>query len=1344
MTASQTQCPVIGGIQNVTTGGVIQIESEQIYFLSASSTAFLNLTRGYNGTVATAHPVGSEVTIVERNIGVLAVPVQTTAVRDAIVPQEGMVVYNDDTDVLNVRTNVAWVELIADGIPASEKGAPNGVATLDGFGKVPVAQLPNAIMEFKGTWDASTNTPTLADGTGDNGDVYLVTVAGTQDLGSGPIIFDVNNFVIYNGTIWEKSGGTSLAFPLLAPDGSAAAPNYSWLTNPASGLFFNGEGRTALSDNGVEFMDFGANYVRIRTSTSLALQRDGGENDPSVGMGSTGTVGLSTSQTGDFVDTFHVMTSALNNGFMTTRFTVGPEELNSFTRININNNKLINLSDPTDPQDAATKFYVDNSTGLAATKALDNLASVAINTALLPNADGTLGFGSDSLRWARLHVLDGIGIKWASGSEFYHNPSDGYAPVYAFSQDSTLNPILTSGFGNGTFSIASDPEFGTVLIDLDRPSSKAIVRSQSLSATSAEFNFSTDPGVTRLQVWNTENGSLQDVLTKNSHIYAADGSLALPSFSFVTEDGLGAYRSGPGIYSIVSGGSEVAAFKPSGVQITADAFPATDGGSNLGTPSQRWGNVVLKDAVYFGVGDFQTKLGWALNTFTFTNTGTDLMTINPTVTNVRTPLKVNNAFILPLIAGTSGQVVTSDGAGNSSWATPTVGANQALSNLTSPPSINQHLLADSNGTRDIGQATPNRWRNGYINQLFPQGINFGTPGSAGSPIFTQNGQSTGLYFTGFGNSPLNYTKAGSNRGELATAGVNNNFTVAQAIGAVTYPAVDGSAGQVLETNGAGILSFVTPAAGVTYPLLAPDGSDAAPSYSFSSNSGHGLFAQSGTGWPAIANNGDITVRFGPSYMQSYKALAVTYNGAQNDGEIALGSDSGVMFWSSVSDSTFRDQFHLGTMMPSDTFVRERFRVRYDSTTVLKELRLWDVVEDPYVSFKCPSGLAGNVTWTLPSADGTSGQVLSTDGAGTLSWVTAGGMSFPILAPNGTSGAPSYSFSGDSTMGMWRTGGGKLSFMSNGTEVISFSDLQLNMELNQSSIVLDDTTGGSEFMRLVTGDYIELYAGQATSSIRALINATEVGRFVAEGLKLPDDHGYYFMSDYGFGPAGLRWDSTAGAMQITAGSQYININGSGGSGMRLINDNFSLEGISNIFIGDTSGNLGLSFDLSGASAFGVDLYSELSEIIFDDANTTINIKPNFATVAQFNVNGLRLNDTKKLFLDTAGTTSLSYDGTNQAFVLTDPAGVLLGSSTNNLVLTSDAAFAGSFASITLNGGAERIELELSTGIAGKFDSNATAGETRFMLWDVDTNTLQRVSVGAADSGGTGFKVLRIPN
>ena len=41
----------------------------------------------------------------------------------------------------------------------------------------------------------------------------------------------------------------------------------------------------------------------------------------------------------------------------------------------------------------------------------------------------------------------------------------------------------------------------------------------------------------------------------------------------------------------------------------------------------------------------------------------------------------------------------------------------------------------------------------------------------------------------------------------------------------------------------------------------------------------------------------------------------------------------------------------------------------------------------YVAFQAPASVATSLTWTLPGADGSNGQVLSTNGTGTLSWAT---------------------------------------------------------------------------------------------------------------------------------------------------------------------------------------------------------------------------------------------------------------------------------------------------------------------------------------------------------------------
>jgi len=57
---------------------------------------------------------------------------------------------------------------------------------------------------YQGTWDATGNTPTLSDGTGAQGNYHVASTAGTIDLGSGNITFSIGDWVIHNGSVWEK------------------------------------------------------------------------------------------------------------------------------------------------------------------------------------------------------------------------------------------------------------------------------------------------------------------------------------------------------------------------------------------------------------------------------------------------------------------------------------------------------------------------------------------------------------------------------------------------------------------------------------------------------------------------------------------------------------------------------------------------------------------------------------------------------------------------------------------------------------------------------------------------------------------------------------------------------------------------------------------------------------------------------------------------------------------------------------------------------------------------------------------------------------------------------------
>ena len=105
-------------------------------------------------------------------------------------------------------------------ITFSDKGAANGVASLDSAGKIPIAQLPSGVFEYKGTWNPSTNTPTLSDGTGVAGYIYQCSAGGTVNTGSGYLVFRNNDWAIHNGTKWEVSPGNDGVYQIAGLTGA--------------------------------------------------------------------------------------------------------------------------------------------------------------------------------------------------------------------------------------------------------------------------------------------------------------------------------------------------------------------------------------------------------------------------------------------------------------------------------------------------------------------------------------------------------------------------------------------------------------------------------------------------------------------------------------------------------------------------------------------------------------------------------------------------------------------------------------------------------------------------------------------------------------------------------------------------------------------------------------------------------------------------------------------------------------------------------------------------------------------------------------------------------------------
>lgn len=59
------------------------------------------------------------------------------------------------------------------------------------------------VLEYKGTWDASSNTPELASSLGKSGNYYIVSVAGSTEL-NGESVWEIGDWVIFSGSQWQR------------------------------------------------------------------------------------------------------------------------------------------------------------------------------------------------------------------------------------------------------------------------------------------------------------------------------------------------------------------------------------------------------------------------------------------------------------------------------------------------------------------------------------------------------------------------------------------------------------------------------------------------------------------------------------------------------------------------------------------------------------------------------------------------------------------------------------------------------------------------------------------------------------------------------------------------------------------------------------------------------------------------------------------------------------------------------------------------------------------------------------------------------------------------------------
>jgi len=111
-------------------------------------------------------------------------------------------------------------------------------------------------LSYEGTWNASTNTPTLASSTGTNGHYYVVSVAGSTNL-NGITDWQVGDWLIFNGSVWQKidqswaiAGANDNITSMTGITGGVSSPDFvqfdtgATVTNAAGRLYWDSTQKT--------------------------------------------------------------------------------------------------------------------------------------------------------------------------------------------------------------------------------------------------------------------------------------------------------------------------------------------------------------------------------------------------------------------------------------------------------------------------------------------------------------------------------------------------------------------------------------------------------------------------------------------------------------------------------------------------------------------------------------------------------------------------------------------------------------------------------------------------------------------------------------------------------------------------------------------------------------------------------------------------------------------------------------------------------------------------------------------------------------------------------------------
>jgi predicted heme/steroid binding protein len=143
-------------------------------------------------------------------------------------------------------TNSAVTGKVLTGLTVAGSSILATDSILTAFGKLQ-GQVNDLVggLQYQGTWNASTNTPTITSGVGTDGHFYIVSVAGNTII-DGIGGWEIGDWIVFHGTAWQKVDNTESVVSVNGFTGAVTLTTTN-ITEGTNLYFTNSRARQAIS-----------------------------------------------------------------------------------------------------------------------------------------------------------------------------------------------------------------------------------------------------------------------------------------------------------------------------------------------------------------------------------------------------------------------------------------------------------------------------------------------------------------------------------------------------------------------------------------------------------------------------------------------------------------------------------------------------------------------------------------------------------------------------------------------------------------------------------------------------------------------------------------------------------------------------------------------------------------------------------------------------------------------------------------------------------------------------------------------------------------------------------------